>query len=70
MKWVFKIKNDLRHLSRLVAKVYRQIKGIDYDLSNSPVLTEIAFRLLLLLSLQNEREMVTIDIEKAFWSLT
>ena len=66
MRWIFKIKNDMRHRARLVAKGFRQIKGVDYDLSHSPVLSEVAFRLLLLFSLQKGREIVTIDIEKAF----
>lgn len=66
MRWIFKGKNYLRHRSRLVEKGFRQIKGVDYDLSHSPVLSEVAFRLLLLLSLQKRMAIVTIDTEKSF----
>ena len=66
MKWVFKVKNDNRYRSILVAKVFVQLEGIDYYNSHSPMLTEVEFRCLLLISLNQKKVMVSIDIEKEF----
>ena len=66
MKWVFKVKNNNRHRARLVAQGFSQIPGVDYFESHSPVMSEVTFRTLLLLSLQKGWDIVAIDIEKAF----
>ena len=67
MKWVFKEKNSGRYRARLVAKVFFQVYGKDFDLSHSPVLSEVPFRLLLLKYLHNDLyDLISIDVEKDF----
>ena len=66
MKWVFNVKTDGRFRSRLVAKGFHQIPGLDYTSSHAPVLNELSFRSLLLSSLKPERQMVAINVEKSF----
>ena len=66
MKWVFKIKSDGWHRAILVAKGYKQISGIDYFSSHSPVITEITFRIILITSLWKQNVLRSLDIEKAF----
>ena len=66
MKWVFDIKNDNRYRARLVAMGFRQIPGVDFVEVHAPVMSEIAFRLLLLLQLKHNFNMCVIDVEKAF----
>ena len=65
--WVLKIKDNRRYRSRLVAKGFLQREGVDYYLSNSPVLWDITFRLLLIYHLLNTMTMmVAVYIKKAF----
>ena len=67
MRWVLKIKDNGRYRARLVAKGFLQREGVDYDLSHSPVLCDITFRLLLIYHLLNPKTiMVEVDIKKAF----
>ena len=67
MNWVLKIKDNGRYLSRLVSKGFLQREGVNYDLSHSPVLCDITFRLILIYHLLNPKTMmVSVDINKAF----
>ena len=67
MRWVLKIKYNGRYRERLVAKGFLQREGVDYDLSHSPVLCDITFRLLLVYHLLNPKTiMVAVDIKKEF----
>ena len=67
MRWVLKIKDNGRYRARLVSKGFLQREGVDYDLSHSPVLCDITFRLLLIYHLLNPKTiMVEVDIKKAF----
>ena len=65
MRWVLKIKDNGRYRSRILAKGFLQREGVDYDLSHSPVLCDLTFRLLLIYHLQNPKTMmVAVDIKK------
>ena len=67
MRWVLKIKDNGRYRERLVDKGFLQREGVDYDLSNSPVLCDITFHLLLIYHLLNPTTMmVAVDIKKSF----
>lgn len=66
MKWVFNVKTDRRHRSRLVAKGFKQIQGVDYYNSHAPVLSEIAFRIILATSLKEGYALRSIDVEQEF----
>ena len=66
MKWVFKVKTDGRYRARLVALGYRQIPGIDFTDLHTPVMSEVTFRILLLMKMSYEWHMTKVDIEKAF----
>ena len=66
MRWVFKTKNDGRHRARLVAKGFKQIEGVDFIYSHSPVLTDITIRILLTLSMSKNYTLFSVDITKAF----
>ena len=67
MRWLIKIKDNGRYRARLVANGFLQREGVDYDLSHSPVLCDITFRLLLIYHLLNPKTiMVEVDIKKEF----
>ena len=70
-KWVFKIKYDQhgnlqRFKARLVAKGYKQISGIDFHETFSPVAKQSTLRLLLTLAASRNLEIRNIDIKTAF----
>ena len=46
-RWVFSIKGDGRYKSRVVAKGFTQIEGVDYQETFSPTLKMSTFRMLL-----------------------
>ena len=66
MKWVFTEKNDGRFRARLVVMGFKQIPGIDFMEVHAPVMSEVAFRLLLILQLKDNLDMKIVDVEKAF----
>ena len=66
-KWVFKIKRNGIYRARLVACGYSQIPGIDFsEISYSPVINDVTYRIMLLLSMLYNYANVIIDIETAF----
>ena len=70
-KWVFKIKIDKDgkidvYKARLVAKGYRQIHGIDYDESFSPVAMFKSIRILLSIAAYYDYEIWQMDVKTAF----
>ena len=67
MRWVLKIKDNGRYRARIVSKGFLQREGVGYDLSHSPVICDITFRLLLIYHLLNPKTiMVALYIKKAF----
>ncbi|KAK8569112.1 hypothetical protein V6N12_007644 [Hibiscus sabdariffa] len=70
-KWVFKKKTDMdgnvqTYKGRLVAKGYRQIHGIDYDETFSPVAMFKSIRILLALAVFHDYEIWQMDVKTAF----
>ncbi|KAK8635003.1 hypothetical protein V6N13_022881 [Hibiscus sabdariffa] len=70
-KWVFKKKTDMdgniqTYKGRLVAKGYRQIHGIDYDETFSPVAILKSIRILLAIAAFHDYEIWQMDVKTAF----
>ncbi|KAK8597195.1 hypothetical protein V6N12_065671 [Hibiscus sabdariffa] len=70
-KWVFKKKTDMdgnvqTYKGRLVAKGYRQIHGIDYDETFSPVAMFKCIRILLAIAAFHDYEIWQMDVKTAF----
>ncbi|KAK8652409.1 hypothetical protein V6N13_061427 [Hibiscus sabdariffa] len=70
-KWVFKKKTDMDgnvqiYKGRLVAKGYRQIHGIDYDETFSPVAMFKSIRILLAIAAFHDYEIWQMDVKTAF----
>ncbi|WVZ96608.1 hypothetical protein U9M48_042224 [Paspalum notatum var. saurae] len=70
-KWVFKKKIDIDgnvhiYKARLVAKGFRQIQGVDYDETFSPVAMLKSIRTLLAIAAYHDYEVWQIDVKMAF----
>ncbi|KAK8564635.1 hypothetical protein V6N12_058218 [Hibiscus sabdariffa] len=70
-KWVFKKKTDMdgnvqTYKGRLVAKGFRQIHGIDYDETFSPVAMFKSIRILLAIAAFHDYEIWQMDVKTAF----
>ena len=70
-KWVFKKKTDMdgnvqTYKARLVAKGFRQIHGIDYDETFSPVAMVKSIRILLAIAAYYDYEIWQMDVKTAF----
>ena len=70
-KWIFKKKTDMNgnvhtFKSRLVAKGYTQIQGIDYDETFSPVAKIKFIRILLAIATFHDYEIWQMDVKTAF----
>ena len=70
-KWVFKRKSDkdgnlTTYKARLVAKGYRQIQGIDFDETFSPVAMFKSIRILLAIAAFYDYEIWQMDVKTAF----
>ena len=70
-KWVFKVKTDMdgrpqTYKARLVAKGYRQIHGIDYDETFSPVAMVKSICILLAITAYHDYEIWQMDVKTAF----
>ncbi|KAK8621230.1 hypothetical protein V6N13_067671 [Hibiscus sabdariffa] len=70
-KWVFKKKTDMdgnvqTYKGRLVAKGFRQIHGIDYDETFSPVAMFKSIRILLAVAAFHDYEIWQMDVKTAF----
>ncbi|KAK8663305.1 hypothetical protein V6N13_083128 [Hibiscus sabdariffa] len=70
-KWVFKKKTDMdgnvqTYKGRLVAKGFRQIHGIDYDETFSPVALFKSIRILLAIAAFHDYEIWQMDVKTAF----
>lgn len=70
-RWVYKIKPATRaekeiYKSRLVAKGFRQVCGVDYDDTYAPVVRLSALRILLSVSVNLGMHVHTMDVKNAF----
>jgi hypothetical protein len=69
-KWVFKrkidSKNNVQYRARLVAKVFLQRPGIDFDETFSPVVRHSSLRLLFALSVKLNLSITHLDVKTAF----
>ncbi|WVZ90398.1 LOW QUALITY PROTEIN: hypothetical protein U9M48_036704 [Paspalum notatum var. saurae] len=70
-KWVFKKKIDADgnvhiYKARLVVKGFRQIQGVDYDETFSPVAMLKSIRILLVIATYHDYEVWQIDVKTAF----
>ena len=70
-KWVFKRKTDMdgnltTYKARLVAKGYRQVQGIDYEETFSPVAMFKSIRILLAIAAFYDYEIWQMDVKTAF----
>ena len=70
-KWVYKIKKATRaepqvYKSRLVAKGFRQVFGIDYDDTYAPVVRMTALRVLLSVAIHKKMFIHGMDVKNAF----
>src|SRR3954471_2130671 len=70
-KWIFKIKtyadgNVTIHKARLVAKGFRQVQGVDYDETFSPVAMLKSVRILLAIAAYFDYEIWQMDVKTAF----
>jgi len=64
--WVFNIKPDSRYRSRLVAKGFSQVKGIDFDELFSPVVHYKTVQLLLAVAALEDLDIQSIDVKTAY----
>ena len=65
-KWVYKIKSDGRLKSRLVAKGFTQVFGVDFDETWSPVGRRASLKLLIWFVLRNNWSWKQMDVDTAF----
>jgi len=64
--WVFNIKPDGCYWSRLVAKGFSQVEGIDFDKLFSPVVYYKTTRLLLTIAALENLDIQSIDVKTAY----
>ena len=70
-KWIYKKKTDADgnvyiHKARLVAKGFRQIQGVDYDETFSPVAMLKSVRIILAIAAYHDYEIWQMDVKTAF----
>lgn len=71
LKWVYAIKRDesgqaIKHKARLVAQGFKQIFGLDYTITNAPVMKIESLRLILALAAIYDLEIYQLDIDNAY----
>ena len=65
-KWVFDIKRDGTFRARLVACGYSQVPGIDFKEIFSPVINDVALRIIIICQIIFKHISVILDVEVAF----
>jgi len=64
--WVFNIKSDGYYRSQLVAKVFSQVKGIDFDGLFSPVVCYKTAHLFLAVAALKNWDIHSVDVKTAY----
>jgi hypothetical protein len=67
-RWTYTVKSDGRKKSRLVAKGFTQIFGIDFEETFSPVARFETVRLILALAALEDWEIEALDVKTAFYT--
>jgi Reverse transcriptase (RNA-dependent DNA polymerase) len=65
-KWVFDVKRDGTFHTRLVACGYSQVLGVDFQKSNSPVINDAVFQILIICQIIWGVTAVVVDVKVAF----
>ena len=70
-KWIFKKKTDADgnvtiYKARLVAKGFRQVQGVDYDATFSPIAMLKSIRIMLAIAAFYDHEIWQVDVKTAF----
>ena len=70
-KWIFKKKRDMDgnihiYKARLVAKGFRQVQGVDYDETFSPVVMLKSIRIILAIAAYFDYEIWQMDVKNSF----
>jgi Reverse transcriptase (RNA-dependent DNA polymerase) len=65
-RWVYSEKSVGTLRSRTVAQVFRQVPGKDFTDSHAPVMTDLAFRLALIIKVLMKLRTGQFDVETAF----
>jgi Reverse transcriptase (RNA-dependent DNA polymerase) len=64
--WVYTEKDDGTYRSKTVAQGFSQVPAKDFTDSNAPAMTDLAFRLPLIIKVTNKLSTGQFDIETAF----
>ena len=65
-KWVFKRKGNGVYRARLVALCYSQVPGVDHEDNFSPVVVDITYRIIVLMSMVWKFQLEIVDVETDF----
>ncbi|GBN60039.1 Retrovirus-related Pol polyprotein from transposon TNT 1-94 [Araneus ventricosus] len=65
-RWVLRKKRDGKYKARLVARGFMQKEGVDYFETFSPVISMPALRLLLIIMLNENSNVLVLDVKTAF----
>jgi hypothetical protein len=65
-KWVYKVKSDGRLKSRLVAKGFTQVPGVDFEEIFSPVGRKASLKMLIWLLMYRNWKWKQMDVDTAF----
>ena len=66
-RWIFEICKDGQYQARIVTQGYTQVPGIDFNFHHAPIVQDVTFHILLILSYTNKNWIaLQIDIRTSF----